>query len=97
MKKLLLIVTTLVMSSSVFAVDIENGEMLHGENCDNCHATQFNGDGSAIYTRTNRKVTNLNKLKSQIGFCAQMTGAQWFEDEIADVTEYLNKNYYHFK
>jgi hypothetical protein len=97
MKKQLLLTFSIMISFNVSAADIENGEMLHGESCDNCHAARFNGDGSAIYTRENRKVRNLVKLKSQIDFCSQMTGAQWFEDEVSDVTKFLNTNYYHFK
>ena len=97
MKKILLLATSILITSPVNAVDIENGEMLHSESCDNCHAARFGGESSTIYTRSNRKITNLSKLKSQVGFCSQMTGAQWFEDEIADVTEFLNKNYYQFK
>jgi len=87
--------TTLLASSTVFA-ETDEAMALHQSKCSGCHADRFGGDADAIYTRSNRKVTSLTKLKGQVGFCAQMIGAQWFEDEIDSVTNFLNKKYYHF-
>ena len=69
------------------------------KNCVACHASRFddNGDGSAIYTRKDRKVKNAQGLLTQIRSCNTNLGLQWFEDEELHVASYLNKTYYHFE
>ncbi len=94
-KSILMLTVTMLFSSSLMAETDEAME-LHQSKCSGCHADRFGGDPDAIYTRSNRKVTSLNRLKGQVGFCAQMIGAQWFDDEIDSVTNFLNKKYYHF-
>ena len=74
---------------SGFAADIENGDELHFDNCTGCH-------DSSVYTRENRNVRSPERLGSQVRFCKNSLGLTWFDDEVDDVIEYLNKNYYHF-
>ena len=71
------------------AQDAENGNQLHADNCVRCH-----DDG--VYTREVRRVKNLSALGTQVRFCKNNIGIQWFDDEVDDVVLYLNKNYYHF-
>ena len=71
------------------AADIENGDDLHFENCTGCH-------DSSVYTRDNRNVRSLARLGTQVRFCKDSLGLTWFDDEVDDVIEYLNTNYYHF-
>lgn len=73
----------------VQAADIENGDDLHFENCTGCH-------DSTVYTRANRNVQSLERLGMQVRFCKDSLGLTWFDDEVGDVIEYLNLNYYHF-
>jgi len=49
-----------------------------------------------VYTRDNRNVTSLERLGTQVRFCKDTLELTWFEDEVEDVIEYLNKTYYHF-
>lgn len=71
------------------AVDLENGDDLHFENCTGCH-------DSTAYTRDDRKVQSLARLGTQVRFCKDNLDLTWFDDEVNDVIGYLNKEYYHF-
>lgn len=71
------------------AQDYKNGEQLHAEQCVKCH-------DDSVYTRANRRVKTLQKLNAQVHFCKNNIGIQWFDDEVNDVVEFLNKKYYHF-
>lgn len=78
-----------LLSVSVNAADIENGDSLHADNCVKCH-------DSSVYTRANRRVTSMPKLGAQVRMCKDNLGITWFDDEVEDVTMFLNKKYYHF-
>lgn len=92
---LLLAITPLLLSPLAVAADLANGKALHDGNCTQCHTTMFGGDGSGIYTRDNRRVKSLPGLDKQVRFCAQNLGHTWFDDEIGDVSNYLNSDFYH--
>ena len=77
------------LSTSLNAADIENGADLHFENCTGCHQEE-------VYTRSDRKVTELARLGQQVRFCKDSLDLTWFDDEVDDVIAYLNRNYYHF-
>jgi cytochrome c553 len=77
-------------AGSLHAADVSHGKSLQQENCMRCH-------DDAMYTRENRKVTSLDGLKKQVMRCEQSLGLQWFDEDVADVTEYLNATYYHHK
>lgn len=79
------------------AADIARGKQLVNDNCIHCHASMFGGDGSAIYTRPDRRIHSLEQLSHQVHRCKTSLGVSWPEAQIADVVAYLNKTYYHFK
>ncbi len=74
----------------VAAADIENGDDLHFEHCTGCH-------DESVYTRENRNVGSLERLRLQVRFCKDTIGLAWFDEDVDDVVEFLNQNYYHFK
>lgn len=76
--------------------DASIGKAMVEKNCISCHAAKYGGDGSAIYTRDNRKVNAASQLLSQIRNCNTMLGLKWFEDEELHVANYLNQTYYKF-
>jgi len=86
MKKLLVILFIAGFSASSNATDIKNGDTLHGVKCTRCH-------DSSVYTRADKKVKTLPRLSKQVRFCKDNLGITWFDDEVEDVTVYLNKNY----
>lgn len=75
------------------------GKAMVEKNCIACHASRFDGDGdgSAIYTRKDRKVKTVSGLLTQIRSCNTNLGLKWFEDEELHVASYLNKTYYKFE
>jgi len=77
--------------------DASIGKAMVEKNCIACHAQQFGGDGSSIYTREYRKVKSSAGLVAQIRNCNTMLGLKWFEDEELHVASYLNKIYYKFE
>jgi len=93
MNKALLILVSLCLagaSQTLLAADIKNGKQLQQKNCMSCH-----DDG--MYTRDERRVTNMPALRTQVQRCETTLGLTWFDEEVDDVTAYLNKSFYKFK
>ncbi|GAC1420124.1 MAG: hypothetical protein NVSMB6_21930 [Burkholderiaceae bacterium] len=105
--KLLLACAVLVAAGSSRAQGVDRlfeganrkaGMTLHRENnCAACHAQRLGGDGSAMYTRRDRKVTTPQKLLAQIAVCNTQLSTAMFPEDERDVAAYLNHDYYHFK
>ena len=89
MNKLLIIIFVCLLSVNSFAFDVENGKALHEENCTRCH-------DSTRYTRADRKIQNYEKLRARVSQCELMLELAWFDEEVDDVTAYLNNQFYHF-
>lgn len=83
------LITLLLLSAPVYAFDSDNGKALHNENCVRCH-------DDSMYTREDRKTKSYSLLRERIVQCEIMTELIWFEEEIDDVTAYLNESFYHF-
>ena len=76
----------------------KNGKVLHEENCQSCHNSMFpNGKGDEIYDKDLQKIKSVKSLYSMVEFCASNNGLPWFEEEIFDVSRYLNDKFYNFK
>jgi len=82
-------ITSLLLSLPVQAIDIENGKILHDENCLRCH-------NETQYTRENRIVNSFDELRERISLCELSAEMAWFDEEIDDVTAYLNNAFYRF-
>jgi hypothetical protein len=83
------LITLLLLSAPAYAFDSDNGKALHNENCVRCH-------DDSMYTREDRKTKSYSLLRERIVQCEIMTELIWFEEEIDDVTAYLNESFYHF-
>ena len=79
-----------IAATTTQAADIKNGKKLQQKNCMSCH-----DDG--MYTREDRFIKKLSSLRSQVQRCESTLGLTWFDEEIDDVTAYLNKQFYNFK
>ncbi len=90
-KQLIAVIAGLVLSSVTFAQgNVANGQKLYTESkCNQCHGTE-------VFTRKDRKVGNLKSLEAQVRRCDSNLNTNLFDDEIHDVTAYLNKQYYKF-
>lgn len=72
------------------AADLKAGQTLHEGKCGSCH-------GSEVYTRADHRVTSLNALRAQVQRCDSNLELGWFEEEIENVSQYLNTQYYKFE
>jgi len=69
---------------------IAAGKALNDKHCVSCH-------GPELYTRKGRMVNSKGSLFTQVQRCETNLKLQWFDEESKSVTEYLNKEHYHFK
>ncbi len=71
------------------ALDIANGRTLHDENCLRCHTTE-------LYTSEKRQIQSIEQLRDRVSQCELNAELAWFDDEVDDVTAYLNQAFYKF-
>lgn len=86
MKRLILLAVLMATQTTLQA---ENAETLHSQACMGCHGTD-------LYTREDRKVEFLADLEMRVERCNIGTQAGWTGEQIDEVTDYLNNNFYHF-
>jgi len=95
-KKTMLIVAGFLLAGSAVAADDVVGDPAKGKKtfeasqCMQCHQTD------EMFTRKDRKVTTLVELDAQVRRCDAQLSTNLFDDEIKDVTAYLNQAYYKF-
>lgn len=101
--KLIATLILLTLAATAQASPFANGDVAAGEksflkhDCTSCHIRIMGGDGSAIFTRADRKVKSPASLATQIQDCSTNLGLMLFEDEEENLAAYLNKKYYKFK
>lgn len=90
MSKSTILLSILILSNTLYA-DISDGkEMFNEASCLKCHeTTQFKA--------REEKVNNYKRLHKTVGACAYNNDTGWFDDELDDVVDYLNREFYHFK
>lgn len=91
------IILGLALVASAATAETGHGKALHDRNCIQCHASIMGGDGTAIYTRADRRIDSLTALNNQVRRCKNSLGVSWPEDQIHDVVTYLNQTFYHFE
>jgi mono/diheme cytochrome c family protein len=69
---------------------VSNGQELHDGKCLSCHKPGF-------YTRESRRIKSYDSLKTQVQTCATNLSIPWFEDEVEEVANYVNTEYYKFE
>jgi cytochrome c2 len=91
------------LTATLFSSAYANGNAEAGKNtfeqnkCNRCHVEMFGGDGTAIFTRAERKIKAHASLATQITRCSTNLGLMLFEDDEEGLVAYLNKEYYKFK
>ncbi len=95
---LLMLAATTAQAAPFAKGNADNGKKLFAKyDCSSCHKGKMGGDGSAIFTRPNRKVHEAGELIPQIKFCSGIVGAKLSAREEQDLAAYLNQTYYQFK
>jgi mono/diheme cytochrome c family protein len=84
-------------ADKVDKVDVKAGKALHDKQCVNCHVQRWGGDGSAVYTRADRKIKDATSLRQRVAACSAQTGAKFFPEDEANVAAWLAQTYYKFK
>lgn len=96
MEKLLTVLLLTLLSVTAQA-DAKRGKSLHDNNCMSCHIGIMGGVGADMYLRENRRVDSYQRLVKQVNRCNDNLDVPWHNDEVMDVVEYLNLQYYHYK
>jgi mono/diheme cytochrome c family protein len=65
------------------------GELLYTTHCIACHSTQ-------MHWRDQRRATDMESLKEQVRLWQGRALLSWTEDDIVEVTRYLNQSIYRF-
>jgi hypothetical protein len=80
------------------APNVQNGKAIDQAKCYACHAKKTGfANGDMIYTRSDRKVKDYARLKTMVAMCNTELRLDMFPEDEADVTAYLNKQFYKFK
>jgi len=92
------VIGIMLMGAGMFALPPKTEAKSHGypidkklykEKCTSCH-------GSEMYTREDRKVESLTKLKNQVRLCSITAKTKWSDKENVAVAYYLNREFYKF-
>jgi mono/diheme cytochrome c family protein len=95
---ILLSVTATAQAAPFAKGDAAAGKKLFDQHkCNSCHASMLGGDGSAMFTRAERKVKTAASLATQITRCSVNLGLTLFPEDEESIGAYLNRNYYKFK
>jgi len=71
------------------AIASERGELLYKNHCQSCHDTD-------VHVRENSRVTSPEELRAWVISMVVHSELPWSQEEIADITAYLNRTIYHF-
>ncbi|MFK5938422.1 MAG: hypothetical protein QM497_08505 [Sulfurimonas sp.] len=90
MLKTTVFITSLILSTHLFADNGEAKVLFDEAKCMKCH--DYNS-----FSYKKDKINSFKKLHTQVQRCESGNHVGWFEEEILDVTNYLNDDFYHFK
>jgi hypothetical protein len=77
--------------------DLALGERLLKEHkCQQCHASKFGGDGSAVF-RPGERINTPGLLRGMVEQCNTELGLGMFPEEVTAVAAVLQRDHYRFK
>ena len=91
-----IVALVLTVPAAAGAADIPRGSTLHEKHCVACHTSLTGGKPDSLYIRPDRRVTTLEGLTKQVRRCELSLGLQWFDEDIDNVTGFLNQQFYRF-
>ncbi|MEK7840517.1 MAG: hypothetical protein AAB252_05030 [Pseudomonadota bacterium] len=68
-------------------VTASRGKLLYENHCQGCHTSQ-------LHIREQRRVRSIDELRGWVARWATTQQLRWGDEEIGDVTKYLNQRYY---
>ena len=93
-----MLASALASAHAMAAPDLANGKAIDQQKCYSCHAKKSGfGNGDMIYTRSDGKVKSLANLKKMVALCNSELRLDLFPEDEADVTAFLNQQFYKFK
>jgi mono/diheme cytochrome c family protein len=79
----------LACSPARAAVTFDRGQALYENHCQTCHEEQ-------VHMRYSRRATSIEDLRQQVTSWSYHAALGWSEEEVADVVDYLDREFYHF-
>ena len=81
------VMTCVALSPGLAVAEFDRGRALYENHCQSCHE-------SLAHTRDNRVVRTVEGLRQRVWSWSVHSGLNWTDDEIDDVTRYLNRRFY---
>lgn len=72
------------------AVEFDRGQALYENHCSSCHDPWVHVEGEA------RHVVTLADLRARVAAWSVHSGLNWSEEDVNDVTDFLNRRFYRF-
>ena len=91
-----LFATPVIAASSMMTAAQTGKKLVADAKCEACHASKVGGDGSKMYSRQDRRVTNKSKLLTQVARCNSELNLALFPDDEAAIAAFLNAEHYKF-
>lgn len=60
---------------------MQGAKALHDKACTSCHTRMYGGDGSKMYTRDGRMLSNKLELLQRVAACNAQVSSGWFPEE----------------
>lgn len=80
-----------LLNRGLFAQDeFDRGRALYENHCKSCHE-------ALAHTRSGSQVHSEAELRERVASWSLHTGLNWSEDDVEDVTDYLNRHFYEFE
>jgi len=76
-------------SQTANATDAARGKLIYETNCNECH-------GKSVSERPNKKAKSISDIRHWVLRWESYKGYQWTNEEIEDVTQYLNSRFYKY-
>ncbi len=76
--------------AAALAANAKRGQLLYENHCTVCHT-------SVAHVREQRIAHSVDDIRKQVLRWSGQLNLEWRAEEVADVVEYLNSNYYHFE
>ncbi len=89
MKRFSVLTLFILLTGSASAAQPFDPATFLAEKCSRCHDEQ-------VYTRPDHRIQNRQQLEAQVRRCDANVGTRLFDEDLAALVDYLDRQYYHF-